>query len=122
MKKYYDTVKINKRYRKEPKKEVLENLKEWHSKKLVLFNKGDSRLKTIEQLTKMLEYEIKINKYDLVVIDNLMSILSVQASEKYEQQADFMQRLCDLASVYSTHIILVLHPNKTYKKRRGYGL
>ena len=114
--KYYDTIKINKRYRKEPRKEVLEKLREWHSKKLVLFNKGDSRLKTIEQLTKMLEYEIKINKYDLVVIDNLMSILSVQASEKYEQQADFMQRLCDLAGVYSTHIILVLHPNKTYKK------
>jgi twinkle protein len=64
----------------------------------------------------MLEYEIKINRYDLVVIDNLMSILSVQASEKYEQQADFMQRLCDISKSYSTHIILVLHPNKTYRK------
>lgn len=113
---YYDTIKINKRYRKEPKKDILEKLKKWHSKKLILFNKGDSKLKTIDQLIKMLEYEIKINRYDLIVIDNLMSILSVQASEKYEQQADFMQRLCDLAGVYSTHIILVLHPNKTYKK------
>ncbi|MPM13373.1 DNA primase [bioreactor metagenome] len=114
--KYYNTIKINKRCRKEPKREVLEKLKQWHYKKLVLFNKGDSKLKTIEQLTQMLEYEIKINRYDLVVIDNLMSILSVQASEKYEQQADFMQRLCDLAGAYSTHIILVLHPNKTYRK------
>lgn len=115
-KEYYDLVKINKRYRKEPKKEVLEKLKKWHYKKLTLFNKGDSKLKTINELTSMLEMEIKINNYNLIVIDNLMSILSVQASEKYEQQADFMQRLCDMAKAYSTHIILVLHPNKTYKK------
>jgi RecA/RadA recombinase len=64
----------------------------------------------------MLELEIRINGYDLIVIDNLMSILSVSASEKYEQQADFMQRLHDLADNYNTHIILVLHPNKTYRK------
>lgn len=113
---YYNSIKINKRTRKEPKKLVLDKLKEWHYKKLVMFNKGDSKLKTIDQLIGMLELEIKINNYDLVVIDNLMSILSVQASEKYEQQADFMQRLCDLSKSYNTHIILVLHPNKTYKK------
>lgn len=115
-KEYYNTIKINKRTRKEPKKEILNKLKKWHYKKLTMFNKGDSKLKTIEELISMLEMEIKINNYNLVVIDNLMSILSVQASEKYEQQADFMQRLCDLASAYSTHIVLVLHPNKTYKK------
>lgn len=113
---YYNKIRINKRTRKEPKKEVLEKLKKWHHKKLVMFNKGDSRLKTIDELTGMLELEIKINNYNLIVIDNLMSILSVQASEKYEQQADFMQRLADLAKAYNTHIILVLHPNKTYKK------
>lgn len=115
-KEYYNSIKINKRTRKEPKKNILKKLQKWHYQKLVLFNKGDSKLKTIEQLTSMLEMEIKLNNYDLVVIDNLMSILSVQASEKYEQQADFMQRLCDLAKAYNTHIILVLHPNKTYKK------
>lgn len=115
-KEYYNTIQINRRYRKEPKKDILKKLQKWHYKKLVMFNKGDSKLKTIEQLTSMLEMEIKINNYDLIVIDNLMSILSVQASEKYEQQADFMQRLCDLAKAYNTHIVLVLHPNKTYKK------
>lgn len=115
-KEYYNTVKINKRYRKEPKKDILAKLKKWHYKKLTMFNKGDSKLKTIEELISMLEMEIKINNYNLIIIDNLMSILSVQASEKYEQQADFMQRLCDLARAYNTHIILVLHPNKTYKK------
>lgn len=114
--KNYDLVKINKRHRKEPKPNILKKLQRWHYKKLTLFNKGDSKLKTIDELTEMLELEIKLNNHNLVVVDNLMSILSVQASEKYEQQADFMQRLCDLSKAYNTHIILVLHPNKTYKK------
>lgn len=113
--KYYNEIKINKRNRKEPKPKVLDELKKWHEKKLYLFNKGESRLKTIEELTNMLEMQIKFNKYDLIVIDNLMSILSFKSAEKYEQQADFMQRICDLAKLYKTHIILVLHPNKTYK-------
>ena len=114
--KNYDLVKINKRYKKEPKPGVLRKLREWHREKLVLFNKGDSKLKTIQELTDMLEMEIKLNQFNLIVIDNLMSILSVQASEKWEQQADFMQRLHDLADNYNTHIVLVLHPNKTYRK------
>ena len=112
----YDLIKINKRYKKEPKKHILAKLQKWHKEKLVIFNKGDSKLKTIKELTDMLEMEIKLNSFNLIVIDNLMSILSVQAAEKYEQQADFMQRLHDLADSYNTHIILVLHPNKTYKK------
>lgn len=112
----YDLVKINKRYKKEPKNHILNKLQKWHKEKLIIFNKGDSKLKTIPDLIGMLEIEIKLNNFNLIVIDNLMSILSVQASEKYEQQADFMQRLHDLAQAYNTHIILVLHPNKSHKK------
>lgn len=112
----YDIVKINKKFHKEPKKEVLEALQSWHKGKFTLFNKGESKLKTIEQLFKMVEVEVKMNKFDLIVIDNLMSILSVKAAEKLEAQADFLQRCHDLADLYHTHIILVLHPNKTYKK------
>ena len=114
--KYYTLVKINKKYRKEPKPSVLKKLQEWHRNKFYIFNKGDSRLKTIDELMAMLENDIKYNQYNLIVIDNLMSILSVNSAEKYEQQADFVQRLCDLAKAYKTHIILVLHPNKTYQK------
>lgn len=112
----YDLIKVNKRYKKEPKPHILKKLQNWHKGKLVLFNKGDSNLKTIDELMKMVEIEVKINNHNLVVIDNLMSILSAKAAEKYEQQADFMQQLHDLANNYNTHIILVLHPNKSYKK------
>lgn len=114
--KYYDTIKINKRYFKEPTADSILALYKWHKNKLFMFNKGESKLKTLSELTNMIELEIKYNKYDLIVIDNLMSILSVSAAEKFEQQADFTQRLCDLSKLYNTHIILVLHPNKTYQK------
>jgi len=59
---------------------------------------------------------LKMNRFNLIVIDNLMSILSSKAAEKNEAQADFMQRCHDLANCYRTHIILVLHPNKEYRK------
>lgn len=113
---HYYTVKVNKKFHKEPKPEVLKALQKWHQNKLTLFSKGESKLKTTEELFKMIEYEIKINRHNLIVIDNLMSILAFKAIEKNEAQADFMQRCVDLAKCYKTHIILVLHPNKEYRK------
>ena len=64
----------------------------------------------------MIEYEIKLNKHELIVIDNLMSILTAKAIEKLEKQAEFMQRCSDISKAYRIHIILVLHPNKGYQK------
>jgi len=113
---HYNPVKVNKRWHKEPKPEVLGALRKWHKNKLVLFNKGESNLKTVEELFEMIEYEIKLKRHNLVIIDNLMSILSAKAVEKLEKQAEFMQRCHDIAAAYRIHIILVLHPNKTYQK------
>ncbi len=50
----------------------------WHKNKFTLFNKGESNLKTTEELFELISSEVKANKYNLVVIDNLMSILSVE--------------------------------------------
>ncbi len=119
-KRYFDYVKVNKRYHKEPKEFVLRALKRWHEGKLSLFNKGDSKFKTTSELFEMVDYEVRVNHFNLVVIDNLMSILTAKATEKNEAQADFMQKCHDLADLYKIHIILVLHPNKEY--RRGNDL
>ena len=64
----------------------------------------------------MIEIEVKETHHTLIIIDNLMSILTAKAAEKNEAQADFMQRCHDLADLYKIHIILVLHPNKEYRK------
>lgn len=113
---YFDYVKINKRYHKEPKDFVLAALKRWHEGRLSLFNKGDSKFKTTNELFELIDYEVKTNHFNLIVIDNLMSILTAKATEKNEAQADFMQRCHDLADLHKIHIILVLHPNKEYRK------
>jgi twinkle protein len=113
---YYNSVKLNKRFIKEPKPEVLAALQKWHEKKLVIFSKHESKLKTLDELFGMLAKEEDTNRHNLIVIDNLMSVVSAQASEKNEVQADFMQRCIHLAGAYRCHCILVLHPNKTYQK------
>lgn len=114
--KYYITVKENLDYIKKPTKEAWEAITKWHKGKLRIFVKGDSKLKTGEQLLNMVEKRVKSDKYNLVVIDNLMSVLSAKAAEKWVAQSDFMQRLHDIASINKCHIILVLHPTKETKK------
>ena len=49
---YYNMVKVNKKFHKEPKEEVLDALRKWHYGKLTLFNKGESKLKTTDELFK----------------------------------------------------------------------
>jgi twinkle protein len=114
---YYNIVKVNKKFHKEPTKRVLAALQQWHKNKLVLFSTGDNAsLKTTQELFKMIEIEAKIKRPNLIVIDNLMSVLNYKASEKLEQQAEFIQKCHTVAVAYRTHIIVVLHPNKTYVK------
>lgn len=116
-KQLYDLVKINKRFYTIPKPEVKDILKEWHKDKLHFFMKGESGLKTTDQLFQLVGRKVRMEHYNLLVIDNLMSVLSVAtAAEKYELQADFIQRCCDLVKLYHCHIIVVLHPNKTFRK------
>lgn len=114
--KFFDLVKINKRWHKEPKAYILSALQRWHSEKLTLFNKGESKFKTTGELFKMIDFEVKENNFNLIIIDNLMSILTAKATEKNEAQAEFMQNCHDLADRYKIHIILVLHPNKEYRR------
>lgn len=118
---YIQYKKINKRTFREPTQEAIKAIRKWHENKMTMFNKGDSNLKTTDELFDFISYEIKLSQHNLVIIDNLMSVLSVNdSSEKLEAQADFMQRCCDIAKSYNTHIILVLHPNKTLQKGQDF--
>ena len=114
----YANVKVNKRTYKEPKKPVIQALQEWHKGKLVLFNKGESKLKSVEELFNIISYEIKFKNHNLIVLDNLMSLLTIaHSSEKNDAQGNFIQRCCDIAKLYNTHIIVVVHPNKEYQSK-----
>lgn len=111
-KRLYNNKIDNKRVIKIPKPEVIKALHKWFNGNLSIIHKAEAKLKNQNQLIAMLERELSVNKHKLIVIDNLMSVLSASSAEKNEAQADFMQTLCDLAKVYSTHIILVVHPRK----------
>jgi archaellum biogenesis ATPase FlaH len=113
---FYDEVKINKKWLKEPKAYVLNALRRWHDGKLTLFNNVESKFDTMDELFEMMNYEAETHEHNLIVIDNLMSILKAKATEKNEAQADFMQKCHDLAITHGIHILLVLHPNKEYRK------
>lgn len=117
-KSFYKPVLINKRWHKEPLQNVLEGLRAWHKGKLTLFDKGESKFKTTDELFRMIDLQVKEKGSNLIVIDNLMSILTASAAEKNEAQAEFMQSCHDLVSKYKVHIILVLHPNKEYRKNK----
>lgn len=115
-KEHYFYKKINRKQIKEPKKHALDALQKWHKGKYKIFIKGESKLKSVAELFKIIEAEVKTNKHDLIIIDNLMSILSAKASEQYSEQASFVQQCCDLSKMYNVHIIIVAHPNKTLTK------
>jgi twinkle protein len=105
------------RHVKEPKPEVLKAIQKWHKGKLKLWVKALSRQKKTDELFSMLEYKARTEKFDLIVLDNQMSLLSVaRSADKLEAQAEFVQQCHRLAISTNCAVILVLHPNKTYKK------
>lgn len=112
--KMFEQKKINRKTIYEPKKATLEVLRYWHNKKLYMFNKGEAGRMSTEKLLEMLEDEIKFNNHNLIIVDNLMSVLQTTTNDKLNDEKMFVDRLKDLATIYNTHIILVVHPNKTY--------
>jgi DNA primase len=114
---YYDTRNFNLKKIKEPKEQVLKAIQKWHKGFIKFYIKAMGKDKTTEQLFNLIEASAKKGNYDLIVADNLMSLLSVSKSaEKNEEQAKFIERCHSLAVAYNVAIIVVLHPNKTYSR------
>ena len=112
----YDEIIVNLRRKKIPNAKARKAIVKWENGNLDILHKTQARLKDTDQLFDLIEKYIKVKHPKLIVIDNLMSMLSSSAAEKLEKQAEFMQKCCDLAKIYHTHIILIVHPNKTYKQ------
>ena len=116
-KKHFEFKTFGLRDIKEPKPQVLNAIKKWHSKKLKLWVKSMTSNMTDKAMFDMLDYKIRTEKYDLVVLDNQMSLLTVSLNDnKNEAQAQFVQRCHDLAVATNCAVVLILHPNKTYRK------
>lgn len=112
----YRLVKLNKKYLKEPKANILEMLQVWHGNKLNILSKHEEGLQSFEALFSLIELAIKKEKLDLIVLDNLMSLIDSTSVELNASQSKFMKRCTTLAKAMNVAIILVAHPNKTAQK------
>lgn len=68
-----------------------------------------------EDLTKTIENAINKYNCDVILVDNLMTALDLEAvegSDKYDRQSCFMKKLVSLAKTYNVMILLVAHKRK----------
>ena len=112
----FNLVKYNKKYLKEPKKEVQTLLNKWHEDKLFIFSKGDSEIKNLTALFKSIIDIVKTKKIDLIILDNLMSLIDAGSETMNALQSEFMKATHYLAINENCHVIIVAHPNKTAHK------
>jgi KaiC/GvpD/RAD55 family RecA-like ATPase len=114
---YFDYSQFGIRMVKEPKSDVLNAIQKWHEGKLRLWVKAASKLNTDQEMFEMISEKVRRERYDMVILDNQMSLMTVErAVDKLEAQARFVENCHRLAQASNCAVILVLHPNKTYRK------
>jgi len=113
----YTNSRYNKMYIKEPKKHVVEALEKWHKDNLIIYSKHEAtEIKTLDELFDMMIYYVQELKVELLVLDNLMSLISGNTEDLLKDQSLFMKRATVLAKKYNVAIVLVTHPNKTVQR------
>lgn len=112
----YRIIKCNKKFKKEPLPHILEQLQEWHKNKLYVFSKHETDLDNFNTLFGLIELHCKSTKTDIIIFDNLMSLIDSTSTELNANQSKFMKRCTILAKKMNVAIVLVAHPNKTAAK------
>lgn len=92
--------------------EARQKIIDWFGDHFWLYNnRAGNNFQKIEQ---RLRAQLKANKADLCIIDNLMALdLTSFDQNKYDSQTKFVWALKNLAELTNTHIIFVAHPRKT---------
>jgi len=85
---------------------------EWLKNKLYIYNNDYGN--GLKQLLIDIEEHQKVNKCDVIVLDNVMSLdLEEYSGDKYEAQKKAILRICDFARKEDIHIHIVAHPRKS---------
>lgn len=111
----YNAVRYNKKTMYQPKPLTLELLNNWHKDKLTIFTKYISPIKDLNELFQFTETYVKTFGIDLVIYDNLMTLVDGTQVERNENQSQFMKRVVDMAKGQNVHCIVAAHPNKESK-------
>lgn len=111
-KQLYDSRKPNKVWIKEPKKHILPMLQKWHEHKLYFISKNECDFNSFEEMFNVIVEAVKRYKIDLIVLDNMMSLVSSSQAERNAAQADFVKNIIMLDRTYNCHGVVVNHPKK----------
>lgn len=111
----YRKVIYNKKSMIVPKDYILVTLNEWHKDKLHIFTKYLADIKSLDEMFEFTRMQARTFKADLIIWDNIMSLVDGTQAEKNENQRKFMQRAAEMAKEENVHCIVVAHPNKESK-------
>ncbi len=94
-------------------KEDQEKIAVWLGDHFLLWNNDHGN--NFNKLYSQLVHKVEVQKTDLIILDNLMTvdIRELDKSDKYNAQAEFVEKLMNLAKQTHTHIIFVAHPRKS---------
>lgn len=93
-------------------KETQKKVADWTDRNLHIYN--NSYGSTYDGLISQIKEKIYLEKPDLIILDNLMTIdVTNVDSNEYRAQTAIMKGLADLAKMYNVHVALVAHPRKT---------
>jgi twinkle protein len=83
---------------------------DWMDDKIYILNVSSG----IEPDKLLADFEYAARRYGVghFIIDSLMKI-KLNENDEYNQQKDFVSRLCDFAKKFNVHVHLVAHPRKT---------
>lgn len=112
----YDSIKYHRKWLKQPKPLVQEQINRWAKDKLWVYSKAVGQVKTLDRLFDMYRAMIDEHGIRFIILDNLMTLLDHKGDDQNKAQADFMNKCHDLAVAKNVHIILVAHPNKSAVK------
>ena len=115
----YTKVTNNIKTRYEPKPHIQEMLNKWFGDKLMLSLKHESNLSDFDELFKIAEESCKKHNVDIIIFDNMASIIDSTVAELNAKQSKFIKLCSSLAKSANVAVILVSHPNGTAQKGKA---
>lgn len=105
---WYD--KIEEIEKTEIKKEYADKMSHWIDRKMKFISSKVK--KTQKEMLQTIVRDIKKNKSDFIIIDNLMKLIFENEADIYGEQKTFLDELSTLAKTHNVSINLVAHPKK----------
>lgn len=118
----FKPVLYNKKTIYEPNDFTLNQLQQWHKNKLFILEKHKATIKSHEKLFGILEDKVKAESLDLVILDNLMTLVVNEKNDLNSAQSEFVKECHELSIRANIHIVLVVHPSKTAANQKEIGL